>query len=82
MGPLAGVKIVEFAGIGPGPMCAMLLADLGADILRICWRQASLSHRLFKRRWLQVLCREWSARLSCQVLPRCGSSCLEVAAGG
>ncbi len=35
MGPLAGVKIVEFAGIGPGPMCAMLLADLGADILRI-----------------------------------------------
>ena len=35
MGPLAGVKIVEFAGIGPGPMCAMLLADLGADVLRV-----------------------------------------------
>jgi len=35
MGPLAGVKIVEFAGIGPGPMCAMLLADLGADIIRL-----------------------------------------------
>ena len=35
MGPLSGVKIVEFAGIGPGPMCAMLLADLGADVLRI-----------------------------------------------
>ena len=35
MGPLAGVKIVEFAGIGPGPMCAMLLADLGADIIRV-----------------------------------------------
>ena len=35
MGPLAGVKIVEFAGIGPGPMCAMLLADLGAEILRL-----------------------------------------------
>jgi alpha-methylacyl-CoA racemase len=35
MGPLAGVRIVEFAGIGPGPMCAMLLADLGADIVRI-----------------------------------------------
>ena len=34
-GPLAGLKIVEFAGIGPAPMCAMLLADLGADILRI-----------------------------------------------
>ncbi len=34
-GPLAGLKIVEIAGIGPGPFCAMLLADLGADILRI-----------------------------------------------
>ena len=35
MGPLANLKIVEFAGIGPGPMCGMLLADLGADVLRI-----------------------------------------------
>jgi alpha-methylacyl-CoA racemase len=35
MRPLAGVKIIEFAGIGPGPMCAMLLADLGADIVRV-----------------------------------------------
>ena len=35
MGPLAGIKIVELAGIGPGPMCAMLLADLGATVLRI-----------------------------------------------
>ena len=34
-GPLAGVKVIEIAGIGPGPFCAMLLADLGADILRI-----------------------------------------------
>ena len=30
VGPLTGIKVVEFAGIGPGPMCAMLLADLGA----------------------------------------------------
>jgi alpha-methylacyl-CoA racemase len=35
MGPLAGYKIVEMAGIGPAPMCAMLLADLGATVLRI-----------------------------------------------
>jgi alpha-methylacyl-CoA racemase len=35
MGPLSGLKIVELAGIGPGPMCAMLLADLGATVLRI-----------------------------------------------
>ncbi len=34
-GPLAGLRIVEFAGIGPGPFAAMLLADLGADIVRI-----------------------------------------------
>jgi alpha-methylacyl-CoA racemase len=34
-GPLAGVRIVEFGGIGPGPMCAMLLADLGADVIRV-----------------------------------------------
>ena len=34
-GPLKGVKIVEFAGIGPGPFCGMLLSDLGADVIRI-----------------------------------------------
>ena len=39
MGPLAGVRIVELAGIGPGPMAAMLLADLGATVLRIERRQ-------------------------------------------
>jgi alpha-methylacyl-CoA racemase len=35
MGPLTGTKIVELAGIGPGPFCAMLLADLGADVIRV-----------------------------------------------
>ena len=35
MGPLDGVRIVEFAGLGPSPFGAMMLADLGADILRI-----------------------------------------------
>ncbi len=34
-GPLNGVRIVEFAGIGPGPFCGMLLSDLGADVIRI-----------------------------------------------
>src|ERR1700710_3081380 len=34
-GPLTGLKIIEFAGIGPGPFCGMLLSDLGADVLRI-----------------------------------------------
>ncbi|WP_420412741.1 CaiB/BaiF CoA transferase family protein [Roseibium sp.] len=35
MGPLQGLKIVEFAGIGPGPFGCMMLADMGAEILRI-----------------------------------------------
>jgi len=35
MGPLQGIKVIEMAGIGPGPFCAMLLADMGADVLRI-----------------------------------------------
>ncbi len=35
MGPLEGVKVVELAGIGPGPFAATLLADLGATVLRI-----------------------------------------------
>ena len=35
MGPLAGLKIVELAGIGPGPMAGMMLGDMGADVIRI-----------------------------------------------
>lgn len=35
MGPLQGVKVVEIAGIGPGPFCAMMLADMGADVVRV-----------------------------------------------
>ena len=35
MGPLNGLKVIELAGIGPGPMAAMLLADMGATVLRV-----------------------------------------------
>ena len=35
MGPLSGLKVIEFAGIGPVPFCAMMLADMGAEVLRI-----------------------------------------------
>jgi len=35
MGPLTGYRVIELAGIGPGPMCAMLLSDMGADVIRI-----------------------------------------------
>ena len=34
-GPLAGLKVLEFAGIGPVPFCGMLLSDMGADVLRV-----------------------------------------------
>ena len=34
-GPLRGVKVVELAGIGPGPHACMILADLGADVIRV-----------------------------------------------
>ncbi len=35
MGPLKGIRVVEIAGIGPGPFAAMMLADLGADVVRV-----------------------------------------------
>ncbi len=35
MGPLQGIRIIEIAGIGPGPFCGMLLADMGAEVIRI-----------------------------------------------
>jgi alpha-methylacyl-CoA racemase len=34
-GPLAGLRVIELAGLGPGPFCAMVLADLGADVIRL-----------------------------------------------
>ena len=34
-GPLAGIKVLEVAGIGPGPFCGMMLADMGAEVVRI-----------------------------------------------
>jgi alpha-methylacyl-CoA racemase len=42
-GPLEGVQVVELAGLGPGPFCGMLLADLGADVIRVDRLPASLS---------------------------------------
>ena len=34
-GPLAGVRVIELAGIGPGPFCGMRLADLGAEVISV-----------------------------------------------
>jgi alpha-methylacyl-CoA racemase len=35
MGPLAGIRVIEITGIGPGPFCAMMLSDMGADVIRV-----------------------------------------------
>ena len=35
MGPLQGYKVIELAGIGPGPFCGMMLSDMGAEVIRI-----------------------------------------------
>ena len=35
MGPLKGLRVVELQGIGPGPFCGMMLADMGAELIRV-----------------------------------------------
>ena len=45
MGPLAGIRIVEFAGIGPGPFAAMLLSDMGAEVIRIDRKGGRTPHK-------------------------------------
>jgi alpha-methylacyl-CoA racemase len=35
MGPLHGIRIIELAGIGPGPFCGMMLSDMGAEVIRV-----------------------------------------------
>lgn len=41
MGPLRGYRIIEMAGIGPAPFCCMMLADMGAEIIRVDRREAA-----------------------------------------
>jgi len=45
MGPLSGIRVVEFAGIGPGPFAAMLLSDMGADVIRIDRKGGRTPHK-------------------------------------
>jgi alpha-methylacyl-CoA racemase len=54
MGPLRGIRILEFAGIGPGPFTGMLLADMGAEVLRID-RSQSVREPLPERPSLDLL---------------------------
>ncbi len=48
-GPLSGLKVIEFAGIGPGPFCGMLLSDLGADVVRIDRKGAKGAREIYER---------------------------------
>ncbi|NVE95735.1 CaiB/BaiF CoA transferase family protein [Altererythrobacter lutimaris] len=48
-GPLVGLKVVEFAGIGPGPHVAMLLADMGAEVVRIERPGTQISNEVVER---------------------------------
>ena len=56
MGVLSGYRIVEFAGIGPAPMAAMLLSDMGAEVLRIDRVEESHLGILMEHRY-NLLCR-------------------------
>ena len=48
-GPLTGVKVIEFAGIGPGPHVAMLLADLGAEVVTMVRPGAAVTNPVVER---------------------------------
>src|SRR5512134_1434317 len=56
MGPLSGIKVLEFESIGPAPFAGMLLADMGADVLVID-RPASTDLGLKRERWYDVMMR-------------------------
>jgi alpha-methylacyl-CoA racemase len=56
MGPLAGIRVIEFEAIGPGPFAGMLLADMGADVILVD-RAASSGLGLERQRWMDVMMR-------------------------
>ena len=53
MGPLSGIKVIEFQAVGPGPFCGMMLADMGADVLLID-RPAAADLGVPRERWTDV----------------------------
>src|SRR6266550_2375659 len=56
MGPLSGIRVLEFEAIGPGPFAGMLLADMGADVL-VVDRPAAGDFGLKRERWYDVMMR-------------------------
>jgi len=55
-GPLAGLRVLEFEAIGPGPFCGMMLADMGADVIVID-RPAAADLGMKRERWMDVMMR-------------------------
>ena len=58
-GPLAGVRVLELAGLGPAPFCGMMLGDMGAEVIRIerpgaLWHEPSRDPLLRNRRSLRL----------------------------
>jgi alpha-methylacyl-CoA racemase len=79
MGPLGGIKVLEFEAIGPGPFAGMLLADMGADVL-VVDRPASTDLGLKRERWYDVMMRgKRSVTLDLKA-PRAAEVALELAA--
>ncbi len=56
MGPLDGIKVVELGGLGPAPLCAMMLSDMGAEVLRID-RPAAIAPPALIERQFDILTR-------------------------
>ena len=56
MGPLTGIKVLEFEAIGPGPFAGMLLADMGADVILVD-RPSTSDLGIKRERWMDVMMR-------------------------
>ena len=56
MGPLSGLRVLEFEAIGPAPFCGMLLADMGADVLLVD-RAEDPRLGFGRERWYDVMMR-------------------------
>ena len=79
MGPLSGIRVLEFEAIGPAPFAGMLLADMGADVL-VVDRPAGIDLGLKPERWYDVMLRgKRSVTLDLKA-PSAREACLELVA--
>jgi len=71
MGPLTGIKVIELAGIGPGPFCGMMLADMGAEVIRIDRTGGrATSHQDILARGRKSLAVDLKSETGCEVVLR------------